>query len=60
MKQAGSGFVVTVDENTQARLLQAVEAQSADLQAALSQGDWMLAGRLIGQINDIRNQALYD
>ncbi len=60
MIQACSGFAVTVDENTQARLLQAVEAQSVDLQAALTQGNWALAGRLIGQINDIRNQALYD
>ena len=51
---------MTRDENTQDRLLRAVQERAADLQASLADADWATADRLIGQIVDIRNQALYD
>ncbi len=54
------GLAVTRDENTQDRLLRAVQERAADLQASLAENDWAGATALIDQLADIRNQALYD
>ena len=54
------GLAVTQDENIRGLLCQAIEERAEDLQEALAAGDWQAASRLIEQINDARNQPLYD
>ena len=58
--RSDSGLAVTQYESIQARLQEAVEQHAGRLQEHLAAGDWAAAAQLVDQINDIRNQSLYE
>lgn len=51
---------MTKDKDLQQQLEQAVQEHAQALQAFLAEGDWAAAAGIMAQVNDVRNQTLYE